>query len=140
MVWDWNLLTNTVYRNKEGWKKLLGTACNEKVKDHVQNWDDRIHPEDMERVKLVTDELWKPESTKDFFEVECRVRRDDDTYVHVHDRGYIMRNDSGEAIRLIGATQDITARKEAELQVVKSEIRFRSLVQNSSELICIFND
>ena len=139
MVWDWNLLTNTVYRNKEGWKKLLGTACNEKVNDHVQNWDDRIHPEDMERVKLVTDELWKPESTKDFFEVECRVRRDDDTYVHVHDRGYIMRNDSGEAIRLIGATQDITARKEAELQVVKSEIRFRSLVQNSSELICIFN-
>lgn len=138
MVWDWDLLTNKVYRNKEGWKKLFGTVSNEN--DDLQNWDDRIHPDDMESVKLITDEIWKPESTKDFYEVECRVRRDDGTYVHVHDRGYIMRNDQGKAIRLIGATQNITQRKEAELQVIKSEIRFRSLVQNSSELICIFNE
>ena len=140
MVWDWNLLTNKVHRNKEGWKKLFGTEQSENEHDHVQNWDDRIHPEDIEKVKLITDELWRPGSAKDFYEVECRMRRDDGSYMFVHDRGYIMRNHQGEAIRLIGATQDITQRKEAELQVIKSELRFRSLVQNSSELICIFNE
>jgi len=140
MVWDWDLLTNKVYRNKEGWKKLFGNELNENENTEVQNWDDRVHPDDIDHVKQITDELWKPESTKDFYEVECRMRRDDGSYVFVHDRGYIMRNDKGEAIRLIGATQNITQRKEAERQVMKSEIRFRSLVQNSSELICIFND
>lgn len=140
MVWDWDLLTNKVYRSKEGWKKLLRTGDNETESDDIQNWDDRIHPDDKEKVKQITTQILTPESQKDFYEIECRVRRDDDTYVYVHDRGYIMRNNEGKAIRLIGATQDITKRKEAELQVAKSELRFRSLVQNCTDIICIFND
>ena len=138
MVWDWDLISGKVYRNKEGWKKIFRTCDKEVENEAINDWDNRIHPEDQEKVKEVQDEIQKSE--KDFFEVECRVLRDDGTYAYVHDRGNIIRNEKGEAVRLIGATQDITSRKEAELQVVKSELRFRSLVQNSSELICIFNE
>ncbi|MBK6635963.1 MAG: PAS domain S-box protein [Chitinophagaceae bacterium] len=66
--------------------------------------------------------------------------RDDGTYAYIHDRGNIFRNEAGVATRLIRATQDITQRKEAELQVAKSEIRFRSLVQNGSDLIGILDN
>ncbi|MEP7319459.1 MAG: PAS domain S-box protein, partial [Panacibacter sp.] len=138
MVWDWDLVTGKVYRNKEGWKKIFRTRDTAIENGLIDDWDNRIHPEDQETVKLVNDEIQKLE--KDFFEVECRMLRDDGTYAYIHDRGNIIRNEQGKAIRLIGATQDITARKEAELQVTKSELRFRSLVQNGSDLISILDE
>jgi len=138
MVWDWDLVTGKVYRNKEGWKKIFRTGDKDIENENIDDWDSRVHPEDQQKVQEVEAEIQKSE--KDFFEVECRVLRYDGTYAYVHDRGHILRNEQGQAVRLIGATQDITARKEAELQVAKSELRFRSLVQNSSDIICIFND
>ncbi len=138
MVWDWDLVTGKVYRNKEGWKKIFRTGDKDIENENIDDWDSRVHPDDQQKVVEVEAEIQKSE--KDFFEVECRVLRYDGTYAYVHDRGHILRNEQGQAVRLIGATQDITARKEAELQVVKSELRFRSLVQNSSDIICIFND
>ncbi|MFZ1370807.1 MAG: PAS domain S-box protein, partial [Ferruginibacter sp.] len=138
MVWDWDLVTGKVYRNKEGWKKIFRTGDKVFESDLIQDWDDRIHPEDVEKVKMMEKEI--EDSTRDFFEVECRVMRDDGTYAYIHDRGNIFRNVAGVATRLIGATQDITQRKEAELQVAKSEIRFRSLVQNGSDLIGILDN
>ena len=138
MVWDWDLVTGKVYRNKEGWKKIFRIGNKEIENNTIDDWDSRIHPDDLEVVKQIEHEIQKSE--KDFFEIECRVLRDDGTYAYIHDRGNVIRNEQGKAIRLIGATQDITARKEAELEVAKSEVRFRSLVQNSSDIICIFND
>jgi PAS domain S-box-containing protein len=138
MVWDWDLVTGKVYRNKEGWKKIFKTGDIDIENENIDDWDSRVHPDDQQKVQEVEAEIQKSE--KDFFEVECRVLRYDGTYAYVHDRGHILRNEQGQAVRLIGATQDITARKEAELQVAKSELRFRSLVQNSSDIICIFND
>ncbi len=138
MVWDWDLVTGKVYRNKEGWKKIFRTGDAAIENDDITDWDNRIHPEDLQKVQEVEAEIQKSE--RDFFEVECRMLRYDGTYAYIHDRGNIIRDEEGKAVRLIGATQDITARKEAELQVAKSELRFRSLVQNSSDIICIFND
>ncbi len=138
MVWDWDLVTGKVYRNKEGWKKIFNGVEQEAELGSINDWNNRIHPEDEPKVKEVNDEIGQ--SLKDFFEVECRMRRDDGTYAYIHDRGNIIRNAAGKAIRLIGATQDITLRKEAELQVTKSEFRFRSLVQNSSDLVSILNE
>ena len=138
MVWDWDLVTNKVYRNKEGWKKIFRTVDEEIENISIDDWDSRIHPDDLDKVNEIQQEIQT--SKKDFFEVECRVLRDDGIYAFIHDRGQIIRNVHGEAVRMIGATQDITQRKEAELQVAKSEFRFRSLVQNSAELICIFDE
>ena len=138
MVWDWDLVTGKVFRNKEGWKKIFRTGDQIFESDLIQDWDDRIHPDDVEKVKQVEREIQN--STREYFEVECRVMRDDGTYAYIHDRGNIFRNEAGVATRLIGATQDITQRKEAELKVAKSEIRFRSLVQNGSDLIGILDN
>ncbi len=138
MVWDWNLETGEVYRNKEGWKKIFGNEEVDSEIGAIDDWDSRIHPDDIGKVKEVNDEILN--SGKNFFEVECRMRRNDGAYVYIHDRGHIIRNKEGKPVRLIGATQNITLRKEAELKVAKSELRFRSLVQNSSDLISIFNE
>ncbi len=137
MVWDWDLVSGKIYRNKEGWKKIFRTG-NKKIDiELISDWNDRVHPEDRDKVKQVSGEV--NSTKKDFFEVECRVLRDDGTYAYIHDRGNIIRDKEGKAVRLIGATQDITQRKEAEMQLAKSELHFRSLVQNSSDLTGILD-
>jgi PAS domain S-box-containing protein len=138
MVWDWDLVSGEVYRNKEGWRKLFRTGEKEIETGSTEEWDNRIHPEDVGKLNRKVEEMHKAE--KDFFEIELRVLRDDGTYAYIHDRGNIIRNDQGKAVRIIGATQDITDRKEAEQQVAKSELRFKSLVQNSSDLLSIMDE
>ncbi len=138
MVWDWNLITGQVRRNREGWKKLFRTPDNITINATGDAWDERVHVDDWDKIHEVTAAIKKSE--KDFFEVECRVWRDDGTLAYIHDRGHIIRNEKGEPVRVLGATQDITARKEAELKVAKSEYRYRSLVQNGSDLTAVLDE
>ncbi|MBA3673717.1 MAG: PAS domain S-box protein, partial [Chitinophagaceae bacterium] len=58
---------------------------------------------------------------------------------YVSDRGYISRNQEGKPLRLIGATQDITERKNAEQKILLREQRFRALVQNGFDLIGVID-
>jgi PAS domain S-box-containing protein len=51
-------------------------------------------------------------------------------------RGKVTMDSSNRVIKRYGATQDITARVEIERELVKSEERYRDLVENSHDLIC----
>ena len=55
-------------------------------------------------------------TTNLFWQQEYRFSRADGSWAVVFDRGYILRDKQGRPIRMIGAMQDITARKEAEDQ------------------------
>jgi len=120
MVWDWNLLTGKVYRSKEGWKKLFKSDLDYSI-GNEDAWELKIHPEDKERVKQITQEIINS-ADKNFYEIECRVLRDDKSCIYIHDKGYIMRNEEGRAVRLVGATQDITERRMAEEELIKLSI------------------
>ncbi|MEO6403992.1 MAG: PAS domain S-box protein, partial [Ferruginibacter sp.] len=93
MVWDWDLLTNKVYRNKEGWKKIFRTSDADMDNISTDDWDNKIHPDDLDKVILAEKEIQNP--AKDLYEVECRMLRDDGTYAIINDRGQIIRNEEG---------------------------------------------
>ena len=54
------------------------------------------------------------DTTDLFWQEEYRFRRADGTWAEVFDRGFLLRDAAGRAVRMIGAMQDITARKQAE--------------------------
>jgi signal transduction histidine kinase len=56
------------------------------------------------------------------FEVEYRFKRDDGTYAHVYDRGIIIRNENNKPLRMIGAAQDISERKQLEKELLNNEL------------------
>jgi PAS domain S-box-containing protein len=116
MVWDWDLVTGKVYRNKEGWKKIFRTSDTETEKEVKDDWATKIHPEDKDKISILTNQIRK--STEGSYEMECRVMRNDGTVAFIHDRGTIVRDQHGKATRVIGATQDITERKKAEAAVL----------------------
>jgi len=80
-----------------------------------------VHPDDL---SLLT-ELTKNPGQK--FDVKYRVLRPDGSVRWVRDRGFPIRNQSGEIYRFGGVTEDITDRKEAEDRLKASSEQLRAL-------------
>lgn len=138
MVWDWDIITGDVYRNKERWVKIFKTE-NKLPGNTPDDFERMVHPEDRVRVEKILQKLLYETLDENLFEAEFRVLRDDGSYAFIYDRGYIIRNEEGKPLRAIGASQDITERKIAEQKVILSEQRFKSLVQNGSDIIGILD-
>lgn len=122
MIWDWDLLNNKVFRSSEGWEKVFGPAENNNNESvYADSWWDRVHPEDKDVSNTILEKVLKDRDIQ-YFEIECRIMRNDNSYATVVDRGYVVRNEAGEVIRLIGATHDITEKKAAEEELKKLSI------------------
>ncbi len=138
MVWDLNLLTGEVYRNPEGWKKIFKTDYDAVKFGSEESWVAQIHPSERENVVKKINSF-KDNPSLQQFELEYRFLREDGNYAYLQDRGYIIRNEQGKAVRFIGATQDISPRKEAEIVLKESEEQYRYLFENNPAAIIIWN-
>lgn len=112
-IWDWDLRTDAVWWS-DGLQQTFGIGLDDVARDS-SSWTARIHPDDHERVvngiHAVIDgggESW---------EDQYRFLRGDDGYARVHDRGYVVRDDDGQPLRMVGGMSDETDRVEAERRV-----------------------
>ncbi|WP_224247515.1 sensor histidine kinase [Hyalangium gracile] len=109
-VWDLDLSTHQVHWS-DNVHRLTGRAPGE-VEMALDWWADNIHPEDRERV--VNSLQAVVDTGGNHWMEEYRFRRGDGSYMFVNDRGYVVRDAQGHAVRMVGAFQDITERKVAE--------------------------
>jgi PAS domain S-box-containing protein len=130
-IWDWNLRTDKLCWN-ENFQTLFGYSA-EEIEPGIESWTHRIHPEDLNRVK--TSIHAAIDSGKHSWFDNYRFRRKDGSYASVDDRGYISRDEDGQPVRMIGAMQDITDRKRVEEELIESELKYRSLIECSSDAI-----
>ena len=97
---------------------------------NAQWWVDRVHPEDRDRVhESFFAVVGNP--ALDIWQGEYRFRKADGVYADVVDHGYVLRDEQGKAIRMIGAMQDITERKRSERALENSEKQLRFVLQGS---------
>ena len=105
-IWDWDLVTDALWWN-EGIENVFGYP-RDGLAPTIKSWTDLIHPEDMERV---TEGIHHAiEGGAERWMDEYRLRHIDGSYVHVLDRGHIIHDASGRAIRMIGGLTDQTER------------------------------
>jgi len=106
-VWDWNIETDSVWWNRNV-QTLFG--CSEEEVGGTSAWRiQNVHPEDRQRV--LTSLQVCAQRHGDFWSSEYRFRRADGSYADIFDRGYILRDQDGRAVRMIGSMMDITKRK-----------------------------
>ena len=122
-IWDWDLVTGTVHWG-EGAATNFGHDL-AKLRSDINSWSKHVHPDDVARVRKSLDQLIEGSESK--WRDEYRYRKADGTYAFVLDKGFVIRNEQGKAIRMVGAMQDISRQKEAELSIKLSEEQFRLL-------------
>src|SRR5262249_3300324 len=130
-VWDWDLKTNKVWWN-EGVLTLFGYRLEQNEADPGW-WLERVHPGDRAAVEAYIFEVVRGQELS--WVDEYRFRCADGSYRDVYDRGYVLRDGEGRAVRMIGAMLDITARKRAEEALRESERRWRSLTEALPQLV-----
>ncbi|RYG34813.1 MAG: PAS domain S-box protein, partial [Burkholderiales bacterium] len=107
-IWDWRLADGHVIWN-EALHDLFGYALTE---TSAEWWLEHIHPDDRQRVDAAIHAVI--DSSETGWSAEYRFRRADDKYASVFDRGHVLRDENGQAVRMIGAILDLTERRRAE--------------------------
>ena len=105
-LWEWNLQEEQIFWIDGGHHRIFGYRVENALIPQIF-WESCIHPDDKVRVlaglnKFITN------GSGPLWEVEYRFKKADGTYAHVHDRGQIIYDKHKQALRMIGATRDIT--------------------------------
>lgn len=115
------------------YEKVWGKTCQSLYAD-PKSWAESIHPDDRQRVM----ETIFPRSSEGHT-VEYRIIHPDGNIRWVLDRGFPVRNLSGEIYRIAGIAEDITARKLAEQALRESEERYRFAMNATSDGVWDWN-
>lgn len=124
-VWEWDLASGEII-----WNDALKNAYGHTVtgaNGHRSWWVSHIHPEDRERIETSIRHVIT--GSGDAWSEEYRFQRFDGSYASVLDRGHVVRDTSGGAVRMIGAMLDLTPTRTVEAELRKSEERFRTILE-----------
>lgn len=134
-LWEWDLQAKQFFWIDGGHKRLFGFPIENALIPQTF-WESRIHPDDKESLSKNLQQIIDS-GTITVWEEEYRLKKADDVYAYVHDRGHIFYDDDQKAIRMIGATQDITIRKTAEIQLLESERKLSLIARQSTNAVII---
>ncbi|GAB4093505.1 PAS domain-containing protein [Flaviaesturariibacter terrae] len=120
VVWDWNLLTNENWFN-DNFELLFGNRSTSSP--DISAWEDRLHPDDRERILDSVDAAIH--SGEPYWEGEYRFRKADGSWAHILDRGHTLYNEQGEPVRMIGSMQDISHLRALQEEILQKQLRYQ---------------
>ncbi len=132
-IWDFDYETNQTFIAGTGYQDLFGYPL-VNVFSEPRFWEDRIHPEDYDKVMEAMEQA-KRETTVNQSSLEYRFRRADGSWAYLNDRFFIIRDKEGNPLRLLGAKQDITKRKEAEQELIQIAAEKQLLYERLSVIL-----
>ena len=124
-IWDWDLTANQVL-----WNDALADAYGYSLLTSETSsdwWLEHIHPDDKRRIYDSIHAVIDGDGSS--WSEEYRFQRNDGSYAEVLDRGHVIRDADGKALRMIGAMLDLTSRRKSETALRKSEERIRTIVE-----------
>ncbi|MFN3756708.1 MAG: PAS domain S-box protein [Flavobacterium sp.] len=125
-IWDWDINANRFYKG-DGFDKLFSY----KVNNHITEYEKWSHNTKTHKKINIENDIKEAleDPTTDFWTLEYRIKQPDGEPKTVIDKGIIIRNSLGKAIRMVGAITDITYRKNFEEQLVQLNKELQKQVQ-----------
>ncbi len=133
-VWDWSIETNRVWGN-ELFSRYFDVEVGAEVS--YEQFLDRVHPDNREVLKI---NLQKAITNKQAIIIEDFLfRLSDGSYINIYDRANIIYDDQGNASRMLGAMQDITALKKNEQQISLEKELSDSIINSLPGVFYLYN-
>ncbi|HYU97205.1 MAG TPA: ABC transporter substrate binding protein [Pyrinomonadaceae bacterium] len=111
ILYEWNLQTDFVWWNDSAMGSVFGYPL-EEMRHDLNWWEERIHPEDKARIDVSVSEALG--GVEQMWENEYRFRKMDSSYAYVYHRAFIVRDEGGKALKVIGSLMDFSERKQSE--------------------------
>jgi PAS domain S-box-containing protein len=123
----WNLEVKSEVLNwGEGFYRLFGYKAGYRV-NNFKFWVTHIHPEEREKVVSGLRKFMKKKSPH-LWEDEYRLKKSDGNYAIVSNKGYLIYDNNGDPVQMVGSIEDITEKKRLEKKLIKQEIDKQKLV------------
>lgn len=131
LVYDYDVPTGVI-RWHGAITRVTGWSAAEFPATTIEAWEELIHPEDRAEALRELEASMKEQRS---YEVEYRFRRKDGSYAFLEDQGVYLCDRHLHPVRMLGSMGDITARKQAEEALRRSEEKFRAIVDDQTEMI-----
>lgn len=132
-VWEWNLQTNEIAVDQRLYE-IYGLPTDPQGRFTYTQWTQCVHPDDLPEQEAA---LQKTIAAKSHGTREFRIQRPDGTLCYIYAAEIVIRDDKGQATRVVGINMDITERKAAERALRESEERYRAVVEFSPDCIAV---
>ena len=130
-LWEWNAITGEAYVSPS-FTEMFGWQADEN--NRFDQWHHYVHPD--ERRATIDHYYYTLYNTQEkIWEASYRLLKADGTYADVCDKAYILRDGEKKVLKVIGATQDVTALKKAEHELYKSNERFDNMMKATHDLL-----
>jgi PAS domain S-box-containing protein len=131
-VWDWDVVNNTLTWDDQmfalyGIEKSL-------AKGAYETWRGALHPEDAARGDQ---EIQRALSGEKDFNTEFRVKWPRGEVRTLRAMAIVLRDVSGQPLRMIGTNWDITASKNFEEELKSNERNFRAFFESIADLVFV---
>lgn len=117
VIWDYDFEQETIWAS-DGLKRIFGLDP-EAMSCSIAKWIERIHPDDMLSVMSHVDNLLHKGQNE--WDQEYRFMRGDGSYAFVRNDGFIQRDGTGRAIRMVGSLVDISEQHLLKEQLMQSQ-------------------
>jgi len=109
---------------------MLGYSLKE-IEPHIHTWEKLIHPDDMPGVmEALTAHL---EGKTPFYENEHRLLTKAGEWIWALDRGKVFERDKdGKPLRAAGTHLDITERKRAEVEIIRTKDQLTAIINSAT--------
>jgi PAS domain S-box-containing protein len=133
-LWDWDMKSNNIWGNE-----LYLTVLNKKEND-ANNYNDfisRIHPDDYDHVMNSFNDCIKEKRRKISFEFKFDDKKGG--WLYLINRAIVLYDENGEPYRTLGSFEDITAAKNATLEIQKEKNISDSLIESLPGVFYMFD-
>ena len=132
-TWEWNIQTGETIFNEQ-WAKIVGYTLEELSPVNIETWEKLSHPDDLKKSNEKLNAHFSGKTAQ--YQCEARMRHKNGQWVWVLDTGKVTQwTEEVKPLLMSGIHQDITERKQAELQLYQKLETEKLLSEISSDFI-----
>ncbi len=116
--WDWDLTNNSLFYSPKWWH-TLGYENNELI--NIANfWEKIVHSNDLEFIQLTFKEILANKN-ENKYQIEYNAKHKEGYFIPMLSRGFIKRDENGNALRVTGSDMDLRERQKSESLLIENQ-------------------